>query len=176
MPFPFPEPQYVRRWQHSAVGWQSVVIARGGRRVISALQASSYLVPVPTDELSYRFVKKGVDAQVKWGKGRHAPAYHEISPQALCSSLCLAGQIDRLAQPVYSPHRPMFSQGIPRREGHRLAFQDLAQVHPRRTNSTNNMGIGIPRAQSKIHPTFPFSLLSISILHFLMVLPVLSLL
>jgi len=42
----------------------------------------------------------------------------------------------------------------------------LPQVHPRKTNSTNKIGIGIPKAQSKIHPTFPFSLLRMAILHF----------
>jgi hypothetical protein len=40
------------------------------------------------------------------------------------------------------------------------------QVHPRRTNSTNNIGIGIPKAQSIIHPTLPFSLLRMEILLF----------
>ena len=40
------------------------------------------------------------------------------------------------------------------------------QVHPRRTNSTKYSGIGIPKAQSKIHPTFPSSLLRMAILHF----------
>lgn len=32
---------------------------------------------------------------------------------ALYCSLSLAGQINRLTQPVYSPHRPMLSEGIP---------------------------------------------------------------
>ncbi|MFO8087212.1 MAG: hypothetical protein R6T91_05310 [Bacteroidales bacterium] len=39
-------------------------------------------------------------------------------------------------------------------------------MHPRRTNTTNKIGIGTPNAQSKIHPTLPFALLRIEILHF----------
>jgi hypothetical protein len=38
------------------------------------------------------------------------------------------------------------------------------QVHPRRRYSTNKIGIGTPKSQSKIHPTFPSSLLSIAII------------
>ena len=39
-------------------------------------------------------------------------------------------------------------------------------MHPRRIYSITKIGIGIPKAQSKIHPTFPSSLLRIAILHF----------
>ena len=46
----------------------------------------------------------------------------EFTPSSHPGSLRLAGQIDRLAQPVYSPHRAMLNQGIPGRESHRLAF------------------------------------------------------
>ena len=40
------------------------------------------------------------------------------------------------------------------------------QVHPRRRNKITKIGIGIPKSQSKIHPTFPSSVLRIAILHF----------
>jgi len=39
----------------------------------------------------------------------------------------------------------------------------LRQVHPRTKNNTNKIGIGIPKAHSKIHPTLPLSLLSMAI-------------
>jgi hypothetical protein len=35
------------------------------------------------------------------------------------------------------------------------------QVHPRTRKITTKIGIGTPKAQSKIHPIFPFSVLSI---------------
>jgi hypothetical protein len=40
------------------------------------------------------------------------------------------------------------------------------QVHPRKRYTKSNIGIGTPNNQSKIHPTFPFSVLRITILTF----------
>jgi len=41
---------------------------------------------------------------------------------------------------------------------------DPPQVHPRSRKSITKIGIGIPNNQSNIHPTFPFSELSIAVL------------
>jgi hypothetical protein len=35
---------------------------------------------------------------------------------------------------------------------------ELFQVHPRKRYNTTKIGIGIPKSQSKIHPTLPFCL------------------